>query len=213
MSTQAQPEAERGTHSPRAPGATHPPGRPEPLHRRTQTGHRRHGLPHLGRLPRATSRGTPRSALPALPNRDRERILRDLVKRQKPRNAKVIERHPRRAPPLPHGDPVHGLGLTSPTPPAPSPTIPRLRLRLRTLLDRLTDHEDRESDLLQRLHVTRHRRRGLRPALRTHHATRDTGRVCPLNCDVGGGHIWGSRIELDSSHDPLLSSSMTTMTR
>jgi len=32
------------------------------------------------------------------------------------------------------------------------PDDPRLRLRLRTLLDRLSDHEERESDLLQRVH-------------------------------------------------------------
>lgn len=32
------------------------------------------------------------------------------------------------------------------------PDDPRLRLRLKTLLDRLSDHEEREADLLQRLH-------------------------------------------------------------
>lgn len=32
------------------------------------------------------------------------------------------------------------------------PDDPRLRLRLRTLLARLADHEDREADLLQRVH-------------------------------------------------------------
>lgn len=33
------------------------------------------------------------------------------------------------------------------------PDDPRLRLRLKTLLDRLSDHEEREGDLLQRMHV------------------------------------------------------------
>jgi hypothetical protein len=75
----------------------------------------------------------------------------DQLKKQKPRNAKVVdailEEHPLFLAEIQSmvGDCLAYSGGNE-------PDDPRLRLRLKTLLDRLGDHEERESDLLQRLH-------------------------------------------------------------
>ena len=77
------------------------------------------------------------------------------VKKQRPRYAKVVDRifaeHPLF---LTEIQSIVGDCLAYST--GNAPDEPRLRLRLRTLLDRLKDHEERESDLLQRLHGRDH---------------------------------------------------------
>jgi hypothetical protein len=77
------------------------------------------------------------------------------IRKQRPRYAKVVDRileeHPLL---LVEIQSMVGDCLAYST--GSEPDDPRLRLRLRTLLDRLGDHEERESDLLQRLHGRDH---------------------------------------------------------